>query len=130
MKISFPVIQTVFRLVAWIILLGIVVSTLVPINLRPMSSFPSDVERFTAYALLGLSFGVAYPRARRNVLVSLVLIAALLEVGQHISSTRHATLWDFVVKSCGSGTGFIGAIALDTFHFFKSNYIQKRARKC
>ncbi len=54
---------------AWSVLAIIVFATLCPIQFRPVVA-PSDVERFAAFGLVGLLFGVAYPRK--------IVVAALL----------------------------------------------------
>lgn len=48
---------------AWVVFAGIAFVTLSPIGLRPHIAAP-NLERFAAFAMLGLLFGMAYPGRR------------------------------------------------------------------
>lgn len=99
-----PVAQAL-RVVAWLLLAFIAFSTLAPIELRPESGLPADVERAVAYALFGLALGLAYPR-RLVLTVSVLVVSALgLELLQAIDPTRHGRLADALVKLAGGAVG-------------------------
>jgi len=50
------------RFLAWISLAFIAIFTLAPIGFRPESGFSPTIERFSAFAAVGLVFALAYPR--------------------------------------------------------------------
>jgi hypothetical protein len=67
-------------------------------------------ERFTAFALVGVLFGLAYPR-RLAVDASFVVIAAgALETLQLMTRDRHGHVADALVKAAGGAFGV--AVAL------------------
>ena len=91
---------------AWILLGLIVVFTLSPPGLRPVSGAPVDLERVAAYALLGGLFSWSYPRQRAPFLVFLVVMAGLLEYLQNFVPGRHGRMEDLLVKAGAVGMGF------------------------
>src|SRR5437764_14893639 len=72
------------RIAAWLLVVAIVVMTLGPPTMRPVSGFNRSLEHVAAFALLGLAFGLAYPS--RRVLLTLlgVAVVALMEILQQI----------------------------------------------
>jgi VanZ family protein len=101
--------KSFFRWVAWLLLIAIAVFTLSPIELRPTTAAPADVERFVAFVATGIAFGFGYPKHRAIVLVLLIACIGLLEVSQNLVPGRHGRFPDAVVKASGL---FLG-IALD-----------------
>lgn len=97
---------------AWIILLGVVFSTLSPIGLRPHVGGP-NYERLLAFAVIGGLFGVAYPQHLLRTALIVVGFALGLEVLQMIIPGRHARLFDALVKSCGGIVGVMAAAILN-----------------
>lgn len=97
--------KTVLRVVAWLLLAGLVFATLAPINMRPNSPLPTGAERAFALTLVGFVFALAYPG--RILLVALVVLGstALLELLQLLSPSRHGRLADMAVKLGGAGVG-------------------------
>ena len=57
------------RIFAWLVLASILIVTVGPISLRPISGEPADVERFGAFFLVGTLFALAYPRHWLSVLL-------------------------------------------------------------
>ena len=74
--------RLLLRVVAWLLLAGLVFVTLSPIDLRPISPLPTQLERAAALAVVGFVFAIAYPR--RILLVALLVLGAtvMLEVLQ------------------------------------------------
>jgi hypothetical protein len=68
---------TALRIVAWLLLAGLVVVTLSPISLRPISPLPTQVERAIALLIVGFVFALAYPR-HLALVASLVLGATVV----------------------------------------------------
>ena len=50
------------RIVAWLLLVGLVVVTVGPIAWRPISPLPVQLERATALMVIGFVFALANPR--------------------------------------------------------------------
>ena len=90
--------------IAWAILAFIVFATLSPIGLRPHIENVS-VERFGAFAVVGLLFGLAYPKRLWLVLSLVVGTAFALEALQHLTPDRHGHLSDAFVKFAGGIAG-------------------------
>ena len=108
-------IQRLSSIVGWLALAFIGYATLSPIVDRPVLATP-HFEHFAAFALVGFSFGLAYPR--RLVLIAfLVLISAFgLEAMQLLTPDRHGRLIDAVIKAvggiCGIGISQLGLLVL------------------
>ena len=99
--------QRGLRIVAWLLLAGLIFATLSPINLRPVSPLPTQLERALALAVVGFAFVLAYPR-RLWVVVLLVLGSTLLlELLQVLSPSRHGRVIDVLVKLAGGGFGIV-----------------------
>ena len=93
------------RISAWLFAAAIAFATLVPIGYRPVSGAGRNVEYLLAFVVVGLVFGLAYPRHRRLAAgVSVVSIAAL-EMMQLLVPGRHARLEDFAIKALASCAG-------------------------
>lgn len=99
--------QTGLRILAWLLLLGLIFVTLSPINLRPISPLPTQLERAIALAVVGAAFALAYPR--RLLLVAALVLGAtvLLEVLQLMAPSRHGRVIDVAVKLVGAGAGIV-----------------------
>lgn len=89
---------------AWAVLALIVFATLSPIGLRPHIG-SVGVERFGAFAVVGLLFGLAYPRHFWVVLLLVVGTALLLEALQRLTPDRHGEIPDALVKFVGGVVG-------------------------
>jgi VanZ family protein len=97
---------------AWSALALIVFVTVSPIDLRPVATADPNIERFAAFALLGLLFGLAYPR-RLVVDASFVIVAAgVLETFQLMTPDRHAHIADAFVKAAGGAFGIAMALLI------------------
>ncbi|WP_298259125.1 VanZ family protein [Bradyrhizobium sp.] len=95
----------------WLALAFIVFVTLSPIGDRPSLASP-HLERFTAFALMGLAFALAYPN-RVLLVVALVVGAAFgLEALQLLTPDRHGRAADALAKALGGISGIsVGQMA-------------------
>lgn len=100
------------RLLGWLLLAALAFATLAPIGLRPISGAPVSLERFGAFAAVGLLFALGHPRRPWQVLALVIVAAAGLEALQLIDPTRHGRLGDFLVKAAGSGLGVAVGLAI------------------
>jgi hypothetical protein len=94
-----------FRWIAWLLVLAIVVFTLAPIELRPVTAAPASFERFGAFAAVGAAFRLGYPKHRLYILVLLIGIVGFLEIAQNLVPGRHGRLPDGMVKASGALLG-------------------------
>ena len=103
------------RIAAWLLIAAIVVMTLGPPTVRPVSGFNRSLEHFAAFALLGLAFGLAYPSRRLLLAVIGIAAAALMETLQQMVPGRHAYFSDFVINAGGACAGLVVALVFDWF---------------
>jgi hypothetical protein len=99
------------RIAAWLAFAFIVFATLAPLQFRPVVSHHAQLERFAAFATVGLFFGLAYPRQWILDWSFLIAAAGLLEALQYLAGDRHGHLRDAVAKALG-GTFGIGVALL------------------
>jgi Trk-type K+ transport system membrane component len=97
----------VFRLVAWLLVVAIVVFTLSPIEVRPTTAAPVSLERFAAFAAIGVAMGLAYPKHRLGILIVVIGLVGVLEVAQNFVPGRHGRLPDGMVKASGALLGAV-----------------------
>jgi VanZ family protein len=107
-----PYLKTI-KIAAWASLVLAALAVLVPIEYRPTSSLPREVERFAAFAAVGFAFALAYPR-RLGLAALMVIGAALaLEALQLFAPSRHGRLLDASIKAFGAAVGLaIGWVLL------------------
>jgi VanZ family protein len=104
---------SIFRVPAWILVATIVILSLVPPSLRPVTEAPHALEHFAIFALCGYTFGLGYPSRYLFHAVALVTFAGVIEVLQFAVPGRHARVLDFVVDAIASCAGvFVGWVTL------------------
>lgn len=104
-------VRRVSIIAGWLALAFVVYATLSPINHRPVIA-GAEVDRFAAFAVVGLAFSLAYPK-RVFLVAAIILISAFgLEALQLLRPDRDARLLDALVKTaggvCGIGIGRVG----------------------
>jgi hypothetical protein len=100
-----PMIKSLIRPVAWMLLAAVLFVTVSPIRMRPVTAAPPDVERFVAFAVVGLAFAVGYPRHWRLAACLVVAAALAFEAAQLLAPGRHARIADALVKALGGLAG-------------------------
>jgi hypothetical protein len=95
------------RILAWVLLIGLAFVTIAPIEFRPVTPLPVQLERALALAVIGFVFAIAYPR--HVVLVTIVVLGstALFEALQVLEPSRHGRMVDLAVKIVGGGAGIV-----------------------
>jgi VanZ family protein len=91
-------------ILGWAALAFIAYATLSPIDARPVLAGP-QFEHFAAFALMGLAFGLAYPKRGFFVVAIVVGSAFTLEALQLLTPDRHGRLLDALVKAAGGICG-------------------------
>jgi VanZ family protein len=105
--------STILRFIAWLLAAAVTFATLGPARYRPHSHLGHAGEHAFAFILVGLAFGLAYPRNRTQLAAISVALIALLEILQLLAPGRHARLEDFVVDALAAIAGFVVAAGLD-----------------
>jgi hypothetical protein len=100
-------IESLLRVSAWLSLLAIFVVTVGPISWRLVSPLPLQIERFAAFLVVGILFGVGYPKRIVLIMAIVLVSAASFELAQHLVPARHGTLAGFVAKATGGGLGVV-----------------------
>jgi hypothetical protein len=103
----------VLRIFAWLLAAAVTFATLGPPRFRPHSNLGQDGEHALAFVLVGLAFGLAYPRHRLLTGAATVVMIGLIELLQLLAPGRHARLEDFVVDALTACAGMAVAAALD-----------------
>jgi hypothetical protein len=98
-----------FRLSAWLLAAAVTFATLGPPQFRPHSNLGQDGEHTLAFVLVGLAFGLAYPRHRAVTAIIAVVAIGLIEILQLWAPGRHARLEDFVVDATAACAGVVMA---------------------
>jgi 4-amino-4-deoxy-L-arabinose transferase-like glycosyltransferase len=103
----------ILRIIAWLLTAAVTFATLGPARLRPHSYLGQDGEHALAFVLVGLAFGLAYPRRRMLTTGIAVILIGALEMLQLWMPGRHARLEDFVVDALAACAGIAVAAVLD-----------------
>jgi VanZ family protein len=103
----------ILRIIAWLLTAAVTFATLGPARLRPHSELGQDGEHALAFVLVGLAFGLAYPRRRLLTTGLAVVLVGVLELLQLWMPGRHARLEDFVVDALAACAGIAVAAAMD-----------------
>jgi len=111
----------ILRFFAWLLAAAVAFATLGPPRYRPHSHLGQDGEHALAFVLIGLVFGLAYPR--RWLLKSAIAVAlcGVIEILQFWAPGRHARLEDFAVDALAACAGLAAAAAID--------WVEQRSRR-
>jgi VanZ family protein len=101
------------RAAAWLLVLGAVILTLGPQKVRPYTGINHDLEHGVAFALVGLAFGLGYPKKRWMLALLAIAAAGLMEILQQWIPGRHSYFRDFVINGLGACAGLAAAALLD-----------------
>ena len=103
----------ILKFLAWLLAAAVTFATLGSPRFRPYSDLGQNGEHALAFVLVGLAFGLAYPRHRLLTAVIAVVMIGILEILQLWMPGRHARLEDFVVDALAACAGLAMAAALD-----------------
>ncbi|UWU71580.1 VanZ family protein [Bradyrhizobium sp. NC92] len=101
------------RTFAWLLAAAVTFATLGPPGLRPRSTLGQDGEHALAFIMVGLAFGLAYPRRRLLIAAAAVILIGVLELMQFWAPGRHARLEDYLVDAATACLGFALAATAD-----------------
>ena len=103
----------ILRIFAWLLAAAATFATLGPARYRPHSNLGHDGEHAAAFVLIGLAFGLAYPRHRLLTSAIAVVLTGMIEILQLWAPGRHARFEDFVVDALAALAGLAVATAID-----------------
>ena len=93
------------RISAWMLLAVIVVLTLVPPAIRPVTRVPHSVEHYAIFLLTGALFALSYEIRTNLFFVVAVIFSGCLELVQSYVPGRHTRLSDAFVDAIGACIG-------------------------
>jgi hypothetical protein len=97
---------------AWTAFALVVFFTISPLSMRPVVTANPNIERFAAFALVGLLFGLAYPRRLAIDATFVILAAGVLETFQMMIRDRHGHVADALIKAAGGTFGVAMALTI------------------
>jgi VanZ family protein len=97
--------QRFFQISAWLLVLAILLLSVVPPSLRPVTDAPHNVEHFAIFLVTGFTFGMGYPYRFGLQAIALIAFTGLIEIAQLWVPGRHARLSDFVVDGLAACVG-------------------------
>ena len=100
-----PTALRLLQILAWLLLFALAIVTIGPIGWRPVTGLSPQLERAGALFLIGLVFGLAYPRHIPLVALLLFTTTSIFEALQTVEPHRHGRLIDLVAKLSGGALG-------------------------
>ena len=97
--------QKLFQVVAWLFALAIIVLSLGPPSIRPVTAAGHSLEHLLIFLATGMAFGLGYPRRCWLMAIALLAFAATIEIAQTLVPGRHARLSDFLIDGTASCLG-------------------------
>lgn len=97
--------QRIFQIAAWFAALLIVLLSLAPPSLRPMTGLPHSLEHLLIFTVTSFSFVIGYPRRYFVHATGLVAFAGAIELAQLLAPGRHARVSDFIVDASAALIG-------------------------
>jgi VanZ like family len=95
------------RAVAWIVVIGLIVISLVPAPLRPGTGVSHNFEHFGSFLLAGVFWYLAYADRLLLRLGTVVAFAGGIELLQILMPGRHARFTDFAADALGGCAGIL-----------------------
>jgi VanZ family protein len=121
--IQISMLHRLISIAAWAVLAFIAYATISPIQARPTLPTSTGFEHFTAFAVLGLLFCLAYPRHFALVCLIVLGSAVLLEIMQLLTPDRHGRIQDAIEKMAGGLVGIVVGRAI-LYFALASRWIQ------
>jgi hypothetical protein len=100
-------IRTAIRAAAWLMVAALILLTLVPPVMRPVSPASNELEHFVGFALAGALQYLAYLGRLFPWLLIAVLFAGTMELLQIPMTGRHARFMDFLIDALAGCAGIL-----------------------
>jgi hypothetical protein len=113
--------QRTNRVAAWTALTIIVVLTVVPPGLRPVTVAPHGIEHAAAFLLAGILFGMAYVGREWILSAGAIVFCAAIETVQRYvpERARHARISDLIVDAAA---GIAGVLVIALARHIAANF--------
>lgn len=111
--------KRIVRIGAWVILLAILAVTISPINFRPVTGEPADLERFGAFGRRSVCASLPSPLDGRSFADG--RLCSAFELMQRLAPGRHGEFIDFVFKAAGAVFGIAVGYGLSLIRPFRQN---------
>ena len=98
-------IERTCQLAAWLLLLGIIVLSLVPPSLRPVTYASHGLEHLAIFLATGFAFAIGYPKRRSLQMIALPAFAGAIEIAQVWAPGRHPRFSDFLTDAAAACIG-------------------------
>jgi hypothetical protein len=105
--------RRIFQGFAWLLVVAVAIFTVGPVEWRPTTGLPAQLERFVGIALITAAFCLGYPRYRFGILVLLIGGIGVLEVAQDIIPGRHGKRVELAIKVAGALIGGVGSMLIE-----------------
>ena len=97
--------QKFFRVAAWLLALAIVVLSVSPASVRPVTGAGQGLEHLLIFMAMGMAFGFGYPRRFQLLTLAMMVFTLAIEIAQIWVPGRHARLSDFLIDAAASCLG-------------------------
>jgi hypothetical protein len=101
-KMVRDLIVKMLKIIACLVVLGLIIVSVVPAAERPETGLQHDLEHFLAFGCAGLIVALAYPHRLLLMATAAVAYTLALEIIQIPLATRHARVEDFAVDALGA----------------------------
>jgi len=122
--------QRFVQVAAWLLALVIVVLSLSPPSLRPVTGVGHNFEHVLIFLTTGAAFGFGYPGRVQLSAIALPIFAAAIEIAQNWVPGRHARTSDFLFDAGALCVGVGIAYALSRIRTGLSERKHDRASVC
>jgi VanZ family protein len=112
------IILTTIRALAWIVVIGLIMASIVPAPLRPGTGASHNLEHFGSFLFAGIIWCLAYSGRLLLWLGTMFIFAGSVELLQILVPGRHARFSDFVVDVVGGCAGILVAFLVVGFYRF------------
>ena len=103
--ISSPQLQRLFRVVAWLLAMAIILLSIGPASTRPVTGAGHNLEHLLIFLAMGGAFGLGYPRRFTLLPIAMLAFSAAIEIVQVLVPGRHARVSDFLTDAAASCVG-------------------------
>ena len=104
--------QRACQFAAWLLALAIVILSLAPASVRPLTGVGHGFEHLLIFLATGMAFALGYAVRASVLMIALVMFAGAIEVAQIWAPGRHARSLDFIVDGTASCLGVALACVL------------------
>ena len=116
------------RAVAWIFIISLIVLSLVPAPLRPVTGVSHNFEHFWSFLPVGIIWCLAYSNRPLLWLGTMVMFAGGIELLQILVPGRHARFSDFAVDAVGGSVGIL--VTFLVVRCYRSLFVSSVPRTC